>query len=293
MFTTSLAEAAQLDPRDIGHKAWHLGRLAQAGFPVPEGFVVSRQALHLFCQHNQMAARKNPIDAIANGTFPPILHTAIGKALAAYPPDTVWAVRSSGSQEDLPTASFAGQYESFLGLTGETAVKSSILACWASLYSDTARHYAAQRDVQGEVNAMAVVVQRLVDADTAGVSFSMNPVTGDRTQVVINASWGLGEAVVSGEVTPDTFVVSRNGHVLMTELGDKTMKMVRCPGGTRLDSTSLYEQTHLCLTDEQICEVAKVTVAIEQYCGYAVDIEFAWSQNRLYLLQSRPVVSPR
>src|SRR4051812_38625823 len=213
-----VVDLAQLGARDLGRgggKAANLGELLRSGFPVPPGFVITTTAYELVVRSNHL---QHEIDnALDLGTakvraefeqamIPPEVKRAIRDAYRRMGEGPV-AVRSSATAEDLPEAAFAGQQETFLGMSGERALLDAVRRCWASLWSERAVSYREQHGLAQAPVKLAVVVQRMIAADVAGVMFTANPVTGARDETIVEASAGLGEALVSGLVTPDRFVL--------------------------------------------------------------------------------------
>lgn len=295
-----------------GGKAANLGELIAAGFPVPEGFCVTTAAYALAAA---AAALDEILDAIA---ATPATETARLEALAARAreailaapiPDEVRdrcaaeyrtlgegadvAVRSSATAEDLPDASFAGQQDTYLHLRGEEAVLDGVRRCWASLWTDRAVAYRARSGIDPRGVRLAVVVQRMVPATVAGVLFTADPITGRRRRAVIDASPGLGEAVVSGAVNPDHFEVDAEARVIVARrLGDKRVAIEAAPeGGTRrVERAAASDEA--CLSDEEILAVARLGVKVEAHYRAPMDIEWALDGERaLRLLQARPITT--
>ena len=235
-----LGDVGLEDIHEAGGKAARLGHLTRAGFPVPDGFVL----LASICGQTDQARQ-----AVRDG---------LG-ALGAGP----FAVRSSGVAEDLAEASFAGQYETVLGVDGEEAVLDAVRRCWESAGSEQVREYSIQR-AGGGTGPMAVLVQRLVDADAAGVAYSANPITGDREEVVISAIKGLGERLVSGEAAPDEWSV-------------------------RGEAAYLTAQRESAIDSEQALEIARLARKVADELVAPQDIEWAIADGRLHLLQARPI----
>ncbi|MFE4833110.1 PEP/pyruvate-binding domain-containing protein [Arthrobacter sp. NPDC056691] len=294
----------------VGGKAANLGELLSAGLPVPDGFCLTTEAyvravepLGLGEVHS--ALQDTPADdleslaglaARARGLITSAeLPTAIaGELLTAYRAlDGVpVAVRSSATAEDLPFASFAGQQDTYLNVIDAVALLDAVRKCWASLWTDRAVAYRASRNIDPATVALAVVVQRMVNAEAAGVMFTANPVTGRRREAVIDASPGLGEAVVSGAVNPDHFVVDTgSGAILQRRLGDKRTAVRPLPGG----GTELVEQSaedQQCLTDAQIRELAVLGSKAEAHYGAPQDTEWALDGGgKVWLTQSRPITT--
>ncbi|MBI4491222.1 MAG: hypothetical protein HY690_00300 [Chloroflexi bacterium] len=300
-----------------GGKGANLSRLVRAGYPVPPGFVVRTEAYRAFVAANGLEARivelasathaDDPASVesasaairqlFAGGTMPPHLAAAIVRAYrdlagAHTAPDLPVAVRSSATAEDLPEASFAGQQDSFLNVRGEGALLEAIKACWASLWTARALAYRARHALDPASVALAVVVQRLVPAEAAGILFTLNPVAGDASEVVIEAAWGLGEAIVGGRVSPDTVVVDRaSGAVKQVRLGDKAVMAVAAAVGTADVAVDSARRAQPALAPEQAAELARLGCAIEALFGDPQDIEWALAANQIFILQARPVTT--
>ena len=310
---------AAMLPR-VGGKAANLGELFAAGLKVPEGFCLTTDAYRkvtgapgamlpgLAAAH---AALKPGAAAGAGGTstlaelaagargaivaapIPPDIASAVEQAYKALGPDVPVAVRSSATAEDLPFASFAGQQDTYLNVVGPRAVLDAVRNCWASLWTDRATTYRARLGVDPDDVALAVVVQRMVDVDCAGIMFTANPVTGRRGQTIIDASPGLGEAVVSGAVNPDHYVVDTvTGRTVERTLGDKRLRIQPLPGG----GTETVEMPHgvdsPCLTEEQVAGLARLGLRTEQYFAAPQDIEWAIDRGgAVWLTQSRPITT--
>jgi phosphohistidine swiveling domain-containing protein len=300
---------------EVGGKAANLGELIAAGLPVPDGFCLTTDAyvqavapLGLAEVHSALQdTPANDLEALAGlaakarGLITSAeLPTAIaGEVLTAYRAlDGVpVAVRSSATAEDLPFASFAGQQDTYLNVIDAVALLDAVRKCWASLWTDRAVAYRASRNIEPATVALAVVVQRMVDAEAAGVMFTANPVTGRRREAVIDASPGLGEAVVSGAVNPDHFVVdTASGSILQRRLGDKRTAVRPLPAG----GTEFVEQTaggpgaqnQPCLTDAQIRELVALGSKAEAHYGAPQDTEWALDgDGKVWLTQSRPITT--
>jgi pyruvate,water dikinase len=193
----------------------------------------------------------------------------------------------------LEEASFAGQYETILNVTSLPHLLDSLKRCWASLFSDRVKEYALRQRIGLEAGElpMGVLVQQMVQADVSGVIFSINPVTRSSDEIVINASYGLGEAIVSGLVTPDMYVVRKSDGQVKKELGLKEMKIVSADLETVEMETTEEEQNRFCLTDEKIAELAEQAKLIEAYFHMPVDIEFAVKDGHVHILQARPITT--
>ncbi len=202
------------------------------------------------------------------------------------------AVRSSSTEEDSREASFAGQYMTFLNVIGIEAVVKAILRCLASFFSAQAVDYRTRKGLSIKESRLAVLVQQQVLADVSAVIFSANPVTGDRGVVVINASWGLGESVVSGSVTPDTYIVRKADlNILSRQISEKLLMTVQDTNGTKQVYVPRIMQKEPCIGDEQIHEMVQLALTLEKVQGWPVDIECVYQAKKLYLLQCRPITT--
>ncbi|SFH09179.1 pyruvate, water dikinase [Desulfotomaculum arcticum] len=249
-------------PDQAGIKAANLSRLLVLGFPVPDGIVITTTAF----KAHVSAAVTNPeqaIDEIEKKSLPPSVEEAIRLALAPFG-NTPLAVRSSGVAEDLAGASFAGQYETVLGVRGNTAVFDAVRKCWASAFSHHIRTYqAAWELVSGQ---MALLIQPLIEADAAGVAFTANPVTGDCSETVVSAVRGLGDRLVSGLVSPDEWLVQEEQAICRS-----------APEGA--------------LKEREVLAIAELARQVEAHYGVPQDIEWALGNGKLYLLQARPITT--
>lgn len=268
------------DPQLVGGKAASLARLA-ADFPVPPGFCVTAAA--------QLEA--------GVGDVPPPLATAVAAAYAALGErcggqDPVVAVRSSAVGEDGVTASFAGLFASYLNVRGTAGVLAAISRCWASAADPRVLVY--RREHGGAAAGVGVLVQALVPADTAAVVFSVNPASGATDEIVINANWGLGESVVGGLATPDTWILRRPAlSRVRFALGDKAQMTVRVDGGTREVPVLRTMRARPCLGEAQVRELGELALRLEAAMGWPVDVECAHADGRLHVLQCRPVTALR
>ncbi|MBX9628297.1 MAG: hypothetical protein K2X82_31145 [Gemmataceae bacterium] len=250
-----------------GGKGLSLGRLAAAGLPVPPGFVVTTEAYRR-----------------SAGAVGPELRQAIEDAYARLGGGPV-AVRSSATAEDAADASFAGQQLTILGAEGLPAVLDAVERCWKSLHTERAVAYRARQGVDEAGLAMAVVVQKLVPAEVAGVLFTRDPLDPAGATMLVEASWGLGEAVVSGRVTPDRFRLTQDGAVRDRQPGDKSVRVT--PEG---DEPVPPEDRHrLCFDDNALSQLADLGRKVEAFYGDARDVEWAYTGGRFYLLQARPI----
>jgi pyruvate,water dikinase len=290
----------------VGGKAANLGELLRAGLPVPPGVCVTTEA------YRQVAASVAiDFDSLARGgedlgrvarqtrealqvaTIPSPIADAVALAYGRLGSDVPVAVRSSATAEDLPDASFAGQQDTYLNVIGGGAVLDAVRRCWASLWTDRAVVYRATHHIDPRAVRLAVVIQRMVEAEVAGVLFTANPVTGRRRQAVIDASPGLGEAVVSGAVNPDHFVVDTDrGEIVESRLGDKRLEVVSLPDGGTKQVPRSDGADEASLTDHQIRELAALGNRVESHYGAPQDTEWAIDRDgRLWLTQARPITT--
>ena len=270
------------DPRSfeaalVGGKAANLSRLARLYHRVPDGFSVPVMVM----------AEAHPLDLRDE------IAAAIADLMACHSlPDFVSAVRSSAVDEDGAAASFAGQHETYLNIVGAEAIIQAITRCWESARSERALEYRRQQGLSVERPQLAVLVQQLVASDVSAVAFSANPVTGNRAEIVINASWGLGESIVGGTVTPDTFTVRQADLAVINRvIADKQQMTVSAPGGTREVAVPRFLRQAACLTDEQVVEVARLAQTLAATMEHPVDVECAFAGGELYLLQCRPITT--
>jgi pyruvate,water dikinase len=272
-----LGDPKSFDAGLVGGKAAILSRLARLNYRVPDGF----------CLPVTVMGRVHPHDLQDE------INRAISDLMACHRlPDFVAAVRSSAIDEDGAAVSFAGQYESHLNIVGPEGILQSVRRCWDSIYSKHALDYRQRQGLETGSLKMAVLVHQLVAADVSVVVFSANPTTGNRNQLLINASWGLGESLVGGTVTPDSFVVRKSDLLITARLvADKERMTVSVPGGTRQVDVPRFIRLEASLSNEQAAETAQLALTLEETLGYPVDIECAYAQGVLYLLQCRPITT--
>jgi pyruvate, water dikinase len=283
-----LGEPAASDPALTGGKVANLSRLAST-YPVPPGFCLTTEAF----------ARARSGGSSSPAALPGWLLEELESAYSALSelcgePAPAVAVRSSAVGEDSMNAAFAGQHHTYLNVAGLEGVARAVLDCWASAYSAAAGHYRQHVGLSTREIAVATLVQQLVRADVSGVLFSANPVTGDQGELMVNASWGLGESIVGGTVTPDTFVVRKSdGSVTMRSISCKERMTVRRPGGTEEVDVPPNLRERPSLDGGQLAEVTRIGTSLEAAMGWPVDLEFAYAGERFYLLQCRPITTLR
>jgi pyruvate,water dikinase len=299
----------------VGGKGASLGELTHAGIRVPPGFVVTTSAFEASLAaidregsirraieglNGKELARVSEVtreirERIEHAPLPPEVAQAISAAharLCADEPGAPLAVRSSATSEDSAEASFAGLQETLLWVRGADAVFKALRSCWASLYSVESVSYRLRLGMSEAQVAMGVVIQRMVDSRSSGVMFTRSPTTGDRSVIAIEGSWGLGSAIVSGEVTPDKFVVSKvTGEIVKRDVSTKATEHLPAPGGQGVVASEIpaERQKSPCLTDDEVHALAALAKRVEGHYGAAQDIEWAVARDGgTFLLQSRP-----
>lgn len=313
------ADIGIADRPTAGGKGASLGELTRAGIAVPPGCVVTTHAFEHFldacdpdgtirCRIEALAA--DDLAAITRASaevraliesvaLPQALGESIARghaALCGGVPDAPVAVRSSATSEDSAEASFAGLQDTYLWVRGVQAVVEHVRKCCASLYSVESVSYRRRLGLPEQGLAMAVVIQRMVDARCSGVMFTRSPTTGDRSVVTLEASWGLGSAIVSGEVTPDKYVVGKiTGEIARRDISSKLRRHRPHPSGSGVldEEVPPAQRDVACLSDEEVLALAAIAKAVERHYGCAQDIEWAIEDGHppgagIFLLQSRP-----
>lgn len=313
-----LNEIGKDDVALVGGKGANLGELTRLGVPVPSAFIVTADAYFRFLDetglrrqiksalagldHNNTSILHKTADRIKsliiNADMPDDIAREIRAAYSQMGEGPV-AVRSSATAEDLPEASFAGQQATFLNVVGAAAVIKAVQRCWASLFEARAIFYRAQGGYDDLKVGIAVPVQHMVQSETSGVMFTVEPVTSDRSKIVIEAVFGLGEAIVSGEITPDHYVVDK-ASLRLTEkmVVVQNRKLVRSDDPDAAEPNMWVDvptppANRQKLADRQIIELAKIGLKVEQHYGHPQDIEWAMENGNLYLVQTRPVTTLR
>ncbi len=298
-----------------GGKGANLSRLVKAGFPVPAGFLITTAAYKEYVDGNQL--EKKILDSLMdvaiedtdtlefasniiresffNAKVPEKMSIEIldayRKLSGEIGSEMAVAVRSSATAEDLPDLSFAGQQDTYLNVIGAGNLLTAVVNCWSSLWTARAIGYRMRNNIPHEDVALAVVVQDMVESQSSGVLFTANPLSGLRTEIVIDATLGLGEALVSGQVEPDHYVVdSLDGKIISKTLGEKALSIHgKIEGGTEVIHHK--ERSIEALPDEQILALARLGQQVAAFYDFPQDIEWAWADNCLYLLQARPITS--
>jgi len=308
IFGFDVVAQATLDA--AGGKGANLSRLACAGFAVPRGFIIATDAYRAYVTANDLqpaidaALKRVTADdagslerasdeiraAFSAGKVPRELASALRSEYADYSGSPV-AVRSSATTEDLPEFSFAGQQDTYLNVTGDEHLLTAVVDCWSSLWTARAIGYRLRNGISHADMALAVVVQEMVPSDVSGVLFTANPLTGHLGETVIDAAFGLGEALVAGRVEPDHIVVdSGSGQITLQTIGAKRIATRARPGGGVEDIPEL-SPARPALTDEQVKRLVEVGRRIQREYGAPQDIEWALADGRLHILQSRPITS--
>jgi len=303
-----------------GGKGANLGEMTRAGLPVPGGFVVTVDAYRAFLEQKHLGddvarvledvdwdalpslqrASDRVMELIGRTPLPQEVRRAVAVAYGALAGevgrdggDVLVAVRSSATAEDTARFSFAGMFQSFLNVRGMDALENAVKACWASAYGPRVLFYRNQQGVPGEA-LVAVVVQRMVESDTSGVLFTMNPATGARDEMVIEGAFGLGEVVVLGQVTPDRYEIDKgNRRILSRTVGHKEFMLVRdreTGENVRVDLDEERAGARV-LTDEEVLEVAELGLRLEEHYGVPQDAEWAIEGGHVHLVQTRPVTT--
>lgn len=274
------------DPRckavaHVGAKTAHLSQLS-ARYDVPPGFCVT-------------SADDDPTTDV--GQLSPALRDAIGGAyteLAARcgASNPAVAVRSSAVDEDGSQTSFAGQHATFLNVAGIDAVIDAVERCWTSSSGEDVLVYRRQHGLSLDTIRPAVLIQQLVMADVSAIVFSVNPVTGQRAEIIVSASWGLGESLVGGTVTPDSWVIAKDTlEIIGQRIADKRRMTVAVDGGTQEVDTPRLLRGRPTMSTEQVRALAQLGIGLEEAMDWPVDVECVWSGERLYLLQCRPITT--
>lgn len=311
----SFHEIGKDDVMTAGGKGANLGEMTQAGLKVPSGFVVTADAYRSFLSENHIdegiaalldeagadeqklfSAAEKIRALIMAGGMPDSLREAVRQNYSLLCQNAGTdalrvAVRSSATAEDLPDASFAGQQETYLNIVGIDALCENIIRCYASLWGNRAVSYRQTQGYDQQSVALAVVVQEMVESEKAGVLFTANPVNNNRDEMQLNASYGLGEAVVSGKVTADTFLCGKDGSIRSSVVGSKEIEIIYAENGTREVPVSPERRGALCLSAEEVRTLCRTAVDVEDYYGCPMDIEWAIRNGNAFILQARAITT--
>lgn len=316
MFTKPFPELSKHDANIAGGKGASLGEMTQAGIPVPPGFVVLADTFEKFIKETDINVE---IDSILHTVDPKAMHTVDGASEkiqsliknATMPTDIAdeileqfeklgaeyVAVRSSATAEDSASAAWAGQLDSFLNTTRETVLE-KVQFCWASLFTPRAIFYRFEKELHETKISVAVVVQKMVESEVSGIAFSVHPVTEDHNQLIIEAGFGLGEAIVSGSVTPDSYVVEKEPrNILDINVSTQDRALYRAEkasvehGNNEWINIPEPKASSQVLTETQILELSEIILRIENHYGFPCDIEWAHEDGKFYIVQSRPITT--
>ncbi|MGI5101315.1 PEP/pyruvate-binding domain-containing protein [Treponema vincentii] len=293
-----------------GGKGANLGEMTAAGINVPKGFVITADAYREFLKENhidefiahglkQAHTDEHTLSAVAAefrekitaGHFPAELEKEIRAKYAELGESKRVAVRSSATAEDLPDASFAGQQETYLNVQGINDVLLQIRNCYASLWGERAVSYRLNQGYDQSAVAIAVVIQKMVESEKAGVLFTVNPVTHNKDEMQINASYGLGESVVSGRVTADSYIVNKSGDIIEVTIGSKETQIVYADKHTKEEPVSPEKRAARALNDTEIAGLVQAGLKIEKHYGMSMDIEWAIQNNQIYIVQARAITA--
>ncbi|KPL91437.1 rifamycin-inactivating phosphotransferase [Herpetosiphon geysericola] len=296
----------------VGGKAANLAKLAKIPtIHVPTGFCLSTAAFQRMLELTptisellDQAALLSVVDrtaiaelsaalrhTIQSSPLPAEIHAAISQLLAQFGPTKAYAIRSSATAEDSPSASFAGQHDSYLNIVGEAAIIQQIKACWASLFSERAMIYRLQQGFEQRSVSLAVIVQAMVFASVSGIMFTADPITANRKLLAIEASFGLGEALVAGRVNPDSYQL-RNGEVVSATIATKQHAIYPTKaGGTEEQPIMPAQQQQPALSQPQLLQLEAIGRTIEQHFGQPQDIEWCLVDEQFYIVQSRPITT--
>ncbi|MDO5845979.1 MAG: phosphoenolpyruvate synthase [Methanocorpusculum sp.] len=307
-----LTEIRNTDIPSVGGKGASLGEMTHVGLPVPQAFVVTAQAFRRFLKQTKLEdaifsilekldvddndalnATSDKVKAmVETARMPAAIKKEIVASYTKMGTDTVVAVRSSATAEDLPDASFAGQQDTYLNILGDKDVVDAVQRCWASLYTARAIYYRAKNGFDDRSVNIAVVVQQLIFSEKAGVMFSSHPISGAKT-VIIEGSWGLGEAIVSGTVSPDNYVFDRKTRKISAKtIAIKSVEIIPDgKKGTKVAEIPADRQTAQVLSDKEIKALAEFAVKSEEHYKNAQDMEWSIVGDKIYILQSRPITT--
>lgn len=313
MFIKFFEQISKADTSIAGGKGASLGEMTQIGIPVPPGFVTTASGFEKFLEETDLGVE---VDSILHSVNHKKIHTVENasekiKALileAKIPSDIASeikkafkklnakfvAVRSSATAEDSKTAAWAGQLETYLNTTEKNLLE-NVKKCWASLFTPRAIFYRFEKNLHKQKISVAVVVQKMIQSEVSGVVFSVHPVTQDKNQLIIEAVFGLGEALVGGQITPDSYVVEKRGwRILDKNINPQSKAIVRGrEGGDIWREISESQSNKQKLSDKQITQLSKLVVRIEKHYGFPVDVEWALEKGKFYIVQSRPITTLR
>jgi len=305
------------DVNIVGGKGANLGEMYNLGIPVPNGFCVTAEAYFKFIEANKLKPKIKAILDIMDVDDPEQLSSSSAKIrklikdsplpsdialeiMTAYKKlcgfaglkDVPVAVRTSATAEDSADASFAGQGDTFLNVTGESNVVAKVRACWSSLFTSRSIFYQRKKHYDHFKIGVAVPVQKMVQSEISGIAFTLNPVTNNKNEIVVETIWGLGEYIVQGIVTPDQYLIDKsNWDIKYQNHVTQTVQLTRFEDGNKKLSVPKYKQNKSKITDSMAIKIAKLSQKLHNHYGKAQDIEFAIEKNKLYFVQTRPITT--
>lgn len=313
-----IADFSQIDKNDIplvGGKGANLGEMTKAGFPVPPGFVVTSSAYYYFLKNNHLKEKIDKELYLLDYQDPENLQritTRIKKIIesAPVPADlskliiknyeklgsqlrqVYVAIRSSATAEDLPGASFAGQQETFLNIKGEASVVEYVRKAWASLFTPRAVFYRAEKGFDHFKVGIAIPIQKMIQSEISGIMFTVNPLNNNKSQLVIEAIYGLGELIVQGSVTPDYYLVDKqNLEIVKKQINPQEIQLTKVNSKTLERKVSQNKRKKAKLNEEDIIKLAKIGKQLQSHYFFPQDVEWAWEKKKLYILQTRPITT--
>ena len=313
MFMKSILNFTEITKKDVelaGGKGASLGEMTNHGIPVPPGFVILSTAFDKFIAETGMNAeidaalddvdhqKMHTVEDVSERIRSIIMNVPMPEDLAKEIYDhfekldaKLVAVRSSATAEDSSAAAWAGQLDTFLNTNKETLIE-NVRKCWASLFTPRAIFYRFEKELHKQYISVAVVIQKMVESEISGIAFSVHPVTQDRNQLIIEAGLGLGEAVVSGQITPDSYVVDKQDYTIIDiNVSEQNKKLVLGSSGSGNDWIDITDGGEQKLTGKEIIELSKLVVLIEEHYKFPCDIEWAVMKGKFYVTQSRPITT--
>lgn len=311
-FVVSLSKCDKHDVKYVGGKVANLGEMIQAGFPVPGGFAITTKAYAQFLKDNKLDIKikhllgtinfedSNSLAQVSRHirklmVDSPVSESVVKEIFKEYEKlghNVLVAVRSSATSEDSKEASFAGQQETFLNVSGETVLIEKVREAWASLFQARAVYYRHDAKMDHLKTGIALVVQRMVQSDTSGVMFTADPVTGSRERVVIESIYGLGEYIVQGVVTPDHYEVSKfDEKILDKQIKEQTVKLIKSGHENIEVKVSKADLDKQKISDAHISALAKLGINLEKHYYFPQDVEWAIEKNNVYIVQTRPITT--
>jgi len=309
-FIKHFSQISKKDVASVGGKGASLGEMTRAGFSVPSGFVLTALAFEEFLKQTdinvEIRSRINKInlkdlesveesseiirDLIMNKKMPQDIQEEVLKEFKKLKAKYV-AIRSSATAEDSKLDSWAGELETYLNTTEKNILK-NVKKCWASLYSPRALFYRIERKMQRKSVSVAVVIQKMIQSEVAGICFTVHPITKDKNQMIIEAGYGLGEAIVGGMITPDAYVIEKKSLTILDINISEQKKMIKWAKNKNQNVTvSKEKQSKQKLKNSEIIKLSKIVRNIEKHYKSPQDIEWAFAKGNLYITQSRPITT--